>query len=68
MVARITAAQARKLGIDPALGAKRRVTRTAKGPYLTRCTTCGEVFTTRTAEDNHLNQTRHGNYRLIEPG
>lgn len=65
MAARITAAQARKLGIDPSIGKKRRVRRTARGPYLTKCKACGEVFTSRADEDRHLDETRHTNYLLI---
>lgn len=65
MAAHLTAAQARKLGIDTTLGAKRRVRRTAKGPYLTKCKACGEVFDSRAAEDRHLDETRHYRYELI---
>lgn len=64
MTVRITAAQAKALGIDTKLGAKRRVRRTAKGEYHTECKTCGEVFTTSAAEDRHVNETRHANYLL----
>ena len=68
MVARITTAQARKLGIDTKLAAKRTVRRTARGAYLTRCVQCGEVFTRSVDEDNHVIQTKHARYRLILPG
>jgi len=65
MAVHVTAAQARALGVDTKLGAKRRVSRTAKGPYLTRCVACDEVFTQRSDEDKHLDRTGHRNYRLI---
>lgn len=64
----MTAAQARKLGIDltGAKAAKVRTTRrTAKGPWHTRCVTCGEEFHTEAAETQHLNATRHARYRLV---
>lgn len=66
MAARITAAQARALGIDPKVGRTRTTQRAAKGfPYRTQCTTCATIFDTRAAEDRHVNETRHGNYRLL---
>lgn len=65
MVTRITAAQARALGVDPKLGSKRRVRRTAKGPYHTRCKVCQEDFHRQVDEDRHLAETGHKNYLLV---
>lgn len=65
MVARLSAAEAKKLGIDTKVGAKRRVRRSAKGPYHTVCKCCGEHFHQRAAEDEHLDRTRHPNYLLV---
>ena len=46
--------------------AKKRTTRkTGRGPYRTRCKTCGEVFTTAASEDRHLTATHHVRYELI---
>lgn len=66
MVARITAAEARKLGIDPKVGRTRTTSRTAKGvKYHTRCIQCSEEFTVQAAEDRHVDETRHTRYELI---
>lgn len=68
MVARITAAEARKLGIDTKLGRTRTTSRTAKGvKYHTRCTKCGEEFTTQAAEDRHVDEFKHARYQLLYP-
>jgi len=67
----MTAAQFRKLGVDPKLGSTRTVKRPSKqrrearGNYHTTCKSCGEDFTTRASEDEHLNRTRHANYLLV---
>ena len=66
MVARITAAEARKLGIDPKVGRTRTTRRTAKGvEYRTRCCVCDEIFESRKAEDQHLERTQHARYALL---
>lgn len=65
MPARLTAAEARKLGIDTKASGKVRTRTTAKGPYCTRCVTCGTVFHTMAAEDRHLVDTHHGRYEMI---
>lgn len=66
MTVRITAAQARALGVDPKIGRTRTVKRAVKGtPYHTQCVTCGEEFTIQAAEDRHLAATRHFRYRLL---
>jgi len=49
---RITAAQARALGLA---ARKPRITRrTAPGPYHTRCVACGATFTVRQRETEHV--------------
>ena len=67
MTARITAAEARKLGIDVPAAKKTRTTRrTVKGaPYFTICKACGMEFRTVASEDRHLNETRHARYELV---
>lgn len=66
MPARLTKAEAKRLGLDvpdEATGKRKRTTRkTGKGPYLTICHDCQERFTTQAAEDRHLNETRHARY------
>lgn len=53
MTVHLTAAEARQLGVD--IPAKGRTTRkTARGPYHTRCMSCGAVFTTQASEDRHV--------------
>ena len=67
MVAQITAAEARKLGLD-VKGSASRSKRTARGPYHTVCHACGEEFTIRTGEngeDGHVETTRHARYDLV---
>lgn len=59
----MTEAQARKLGLKPK-GKPAKDRRGAKGPYKTRCATCGEIFTGRKAEDDHLASTGHHRYEL----
>ena len=65
MAARITAAEAKRLGIDVPQ-AKARKRSVAKGePYLTECHVCHERFDTQVAEDQHLDATRHHRYELV---
>ena len=80
MPAHLTAAEARALGIDPKRGraiarqaindvidearGKRTTRKTAPGPYRTVCHDCGEVFTTRAAEDRHVTDAQHWRYEL----
>ena len=63
----MTAAQARKLGIDLTKGkpvpATKRERSTNTGKYHTRCT-CGEEFTTAASEDRHVSNG-HNRYQLI---
>jgi hypothetical protein len=71
MTIKLTEAQARKLGIETKLGAKRTVKRNAKGDYHTVCKTCGEHFQGHGAiarEDAHLRATHHARYALVPPG
>jgi hypothetical protein len=52
----MTAAQARKLGIDVAAPRAKRTTRkeVTGTPYRTRCHRCGEEFTVIAVEDRHI--------------
>jgi hypothetical protein len=59
MAARLTEAEARALGITVKAGRTRTTRRTAKGPYWTRCVTCGTVFETAASEDRHVAETDH---------
>lgn len=63
MTVRLTAAQARQLGVDTKT--KVRVRKTAKGPYHTVCKTCGTEFHTEAAEDQHVVDTLHVRYQLV---
>jgi len=65
MTARLTEAEARKLGLDVPKKKARTTRKTAAGPYHTRCKKCGEEFTTQAAEDRHLKVTRHVRYELV---
>lgn len=61
MAVRLTPGQARALGIrvPPSAGVPRRTTRTAvPGHGVSRCHTCGEVFTTDAAETRHVDANR----------
>lgn len=66
MTAHLTAAQARRLGIDvPATAARpRRATRLAlpRGRAVSVCHTCSERFTTEAAETRHVAATLHARY------
>jgi len=69
MTVQMTAAQARKLGIDltGAKAAKVKTTRrTVKGaPYLTICKTCGMEFRTVASEDRHVKEFKHARYEVV---
>lgn len=66
MTARITAAEARAMGLDVSKPARVRTTRKeAKGPYHTRCCACGEEFTARTTETKHVEEVRHYRYETV---
>jgi len=71
MVVKMTAAEARKMGLDlsTAKPAKVRTTRrTAKGEaYHTVCKTpgCGMEFRSIAAEDRHLKETHHARFQLV---
>jgi hypothetical protein len=69
MTIRLTAAQARDLGLDleAAPAKKPRTTRrTVKGaPYYTICTNCGFESRTQAAEDRHLaDNPTHRRYEI----
>lgn len=67
VAARLTPAQAVKLGLIEK-PAKKRTTRTeAKGPYRTRCCTCREEFTSIAAEDRHLSGA-HWRFEVVLDG
>jgi hypothetical protein len=63
--ARITAAEARRLGIDTPAARKRTTRRTAPARYHTRCTRCGATFRTEAAEERHLISHHHARYELV---
>lgn len=63
MAAHLSEAEARRLGLIDKAPA-RMTRRTASGPYLTRCVTCGETFGTVRAEDRHLAETSHPTYEI----
>jgi hypothetical protein len=65
--ARLTAAEARALGL-PAPGPAPRTTRkeVTGVPYHSRCCTCDEQFTTMAAETRHLDATDHYRYDVLE--
>lgn len=67
MSVRLTAAEARALGITGAPAARRKTTRrTVKGaPYFTICKACGFESRTQAAEDRHVNDTKHARYELV---
>jgi hypothetical protein len=67
VTARITAAQAKALGIDVPTKKKRTTRKTGVGPYHTRCRTCGEEFTTMASEDRHVHDFHHVRYDLVLP-
>lgn len=64
MAAHITAAQARALGIDVSARTPSRTGRTAKGPQLATCHTCGAELVGETAAARHNAETHHGRYPI----
>jgi hypothetical protein len=67
VTAHLTAAEARRLGIDvPA--PRRRTTRRAlpRAGSVSVCHTCGERFTTDAAETRHVAATFHARYDCTE--
>ena len=65
MPAHLSESEARALGISAPRGRAPKDRRTAKGPYLTVCKTCGEEFTTMASEDRHLKETKHIRYYIL---
>lgn len=64
-VVRVTAAEARRLGVDVP-GAASSAKRVARASYHTRCMGCGAVFTTQAAEDRHVDaQGGHARFELV---
>ena len=77
MIARLTPAQARALGIDATGGGdnpkpKRKRTRRTEpvnGQYRSICHDCAEVFTSYAAETRHVDEKHHARFSTIpEPG
>lgn len=68
MTARLTVAEAKRLGIDTT-GTKTstRSRRTAKGPAPWRCSTCGLTGDGETSAARHNAETHHGRYEWVEP-
>jgi len=70
LTAHLTAAQARRLGIDTdadrathvAATQPRRTRRALPGHGVSVCHTCGETFTTAAAETRHVADTGHARY------
>jgi hypothetical protein len=70
MTAHLTAAQARRLGIDvPATAARPRATRKAlaRDRAVSVCHDCGARFDTEAAETRHVAATFHARYRMELP-
>jgi hypothetical protein len=63
---RLTAAEAKRLGIDAPVARKRTTRKEADGPYHTRCIVCGDEFTTVASENRHLDANPdHNRYLCI---
>jgi len=66
MPARITPAEAKRLGVEvPATARRRSTKKVAPGPYHSRCTTCQEEFDSYADEDRHLVKTHHARYSVL---
>lgn len=63
--ARLTPAEARRLGIDTPRSTSSRSRRTARGTYHTRCHDCGERFLTVASEGRHLDDTGHHRFEVV---
>ena len=66
MAVRLTAAQARALGVETKARTRttRRESRAAEcAPN--RCTTCGEQFTGETSERRHADSTGHRRFEMV---
>lgn len=67
MSARLTAAEARALGLPAPRPAPRTTRKEVTGqPYHSRCVACDEEFDTVAAEDRHLTATHHARYDVLE--
>ena len=65
MAVRLSAAEARRLGLGNTPASRPRTTRReARGPYATRCVLCGETFETIASEDRHVTLT-HARFELV---
>jgi len=68
VVARLTAKEAKRLGLDLSSAGEIHHTkkdRKPREPYHTRCVKCGEDFTTEAAEARHMNTTEHRRFELV---
>lgn len=64
--ARLTASEARALGLDVPAATTRTTRRVARAPYHTRCMACGAVFTTQASEDRHVDAVGgHTRFELV---
>ena len=69
MAARLTEAEARKLGITvPARSRAKKSRAVVKGPWHIRCWTCKVEFHGEAAEDRHLKETHHARYENVIEG
>jgi hypothetical protein len=65
--ARLTAAEARALGLPAPRSVPRSTRKAVTGePYWSRCKTCDEEFTTIAAEDRHLKATKHARFEILK--
>ena len=72
MTARLTPAEARRLGVEvpTGQGAGRTTRRSARAPYWSICCTCAATFTSEAAETRHAAmgddwRTRHRRYATV---
>jgi hypothetical protein len=66
VAARLSPAEARRLGLIPPPSGSARNRKVARAPYHTRCMRCGAVFTTQAAEDRHVDRIGgHLRFELI---
>ena len=68
MTARLTAKEAKRLGLDLSSGGEIHHTKKDRQPtvpYHTRCRKCGVEFTTMASETRHMNDEGHRAFELI---
>ena len=64
MTARLSAAEAKALGLTKPVAKPRTTRKTGRGPYRTRCVACGVEFTTVASESRHL-APGHNRFELL---